>query len=128
MSIFLKDEIWMELSELLRLTNLFAFAFCIRALGGDALGEKDGKEGDQDNERGNYICHGTVTRAGELGEDPDRQRRLLSCRKGGHDHFIKGKRKCQHASREQRRSNVGENYMTKCLEGIRPQVHRGFDL
>ena len=112
----------MELSELLRLTNLFAFAFCIRALGGDALGEKDGKEGDQDNEHRNDIGDRPVTRKGELREDPDRQRGLLSGRECGDDHLVERKCKCQHPTGQKRRGDIRKDDITKGLKGIRAEV------
>ena len=56
---------------------------------GEAVGNQDRDEGQQDDDDRDHIGHRAITRAGELAEDPDRQRRLLTGREGRYDYFIK---------------------------------------
>ncbi|MNP00148.1 hypothetical protein D3C76_919340 [compost metagenome] len=47
--------------------------------------------------------------------------------KGGDDDFVERQGKCQHAARQQGRTQVGQNDVAEGLPAVCAQVHRGFD-
>src|SRR5215208_1586974 len=97
--------------------KLYLFStFRIRALRRNALREKDRQECDQDDKCCDHVCHGPVTWASELREDPDRQGGLLTCGKRCDDHFIEGKREGKHPTGEKCGCNIWQYNIAEGLE------------
>ena len=72
------------------------------------------------------LVTGRLARADQFLQHPDRQRGLLSASERGDDDLVEGKREGEHAAREQCGTDVRQDDITKCLEAIGAEVHRGF--
>ena len=60
-------------------------------------------------------------------QHPDRQGRLLAGGEGGDDHLVEAQREGEHAARQQRRGEIGQDDVAEGLEAVGAEVHRRFD-
>ena len=97
------------------------------AVAGQVVGREDRQEGDQHHRHRHHVGDRPLARAHQFLEHPDRQRGLLAGGEGGHDDLVEAQRKGQHAARQQRSADVGQDHQREGLQPVGAEIHRRVD-
>src|SRR6187401_3459164 len=106
----------------LPLTSSFVFIVGPR----EVVSQQDRNERHRNDDDGHHVGDGTIPRAEELVQEPDRQRAFIAGREDGDDDLVERQRERKHATGEECRRYLRQRYVAECLEAVGAKIHRGF--